>query len=245
VPRLEVEADSEDEVDDELADVPPWLAFRHSQRDIDRVLRDRRQSYQGPTHSQTQAHAGPSRQQWRKTRSLSMSTWSGREAASVGDAGEAEEGLWNLDEDEVDNDPPLLVLKPLRDDEVLGPSNGPPSRANSLPGSKHASPRKVSMVGTSSPLAATAMLQVPIPLNISAALAASPRNRARALSPERRSPAHSSAALSTPVDTPTGQAAEYLKFLAEHAKNVNIVMELSLEGQEVQYINNAINEVTG
>jgi serine/threonine-protein kinase RIM15 len=182
-----------------------------------------------------------------------MSAWRGRDAASVGDAGEAEaeEGLWNLDEDEVDNEPPLLVMKPIpssRDEEVMGTSIGlgglssAPSRANSLPGSKHASPRKGISVG-GSPLAATQSLQVPIPMNLGPAFAASPRARARDLSPERRSPG--SGAISTPADTPTGQAAEYLKFLAEHAKNVNIVMELSLEDQEVQYINNAINEVTG
>ena len=170
--------------------------------------------------------------------------WRGRDSASVGDANEAEEGLWNLDEDEVDNEPPLLVMKPIptREDEVLAPTNSAPSRANSLPGSKHASPRKGISVG-GSPLAATQSLQVPIPTNLAPAFAASPRSRVRNLSPEGRSPG--SGAMSTPVDTPTGQAAEYLKFLAEHAKNVNIVMELSLEDKEVQYINNAINEVTG
>ena len=36
-----------------------------------------------------------------------------------------------------------------------------------------------------------------------------------------------------------------LKFLAEHAKSVNIVMELGLHGEEIQYVNDAILEVTG
>ena len=36
-----------------------------------------------------------------------------------------------------------------------------------------------------------------------------------------------------------------LKFLAEHAKSVNIVMELSLQGEEIQYVNDAILEVIG
>ena len=36
-----------------------------------------------------------------------------------------------------------------------------------------------------------------------------------------------------------------LKFLAEHAKSVNIVMEFSLQGEEIQYVNDAILEVIG
>lgn len=36
-----------------------------------------------------------------------------------------------------------------------------------------------------------------------------------------------------------------LKFLAEHAKSVNIVMELGLQGEEIQYVNDAILEVIG
>ncbi|KAK4684867.1 serine/threonine-protein kinase RIM15, partial [Tremellales sp. Uapishka_1] len=45
--------------------------------------------------------------------------------------------------------------------------------------------------------------------------------------------------------TPKGQAAEDLRFLADHAKSVNIVMELSLQGEEIQYVNDAILEVVG
>ena len=38
---------------------------------------------------------------------------------------------------------------------------------------------------------------------------------------------------------------EDLKFLAEHAQSVNIVMELSLQGEEILYVNDAILEVIG
>jgi serine/threonine-protein kinase RIM15 len=41
------------------------------------------------------------------------------------------------------------------------------------------------------------------------------------------------------------QAVEDLRFLAEHAKMVNIVMELSLQGEEILYVNDAIMEVIG
>lgn len=45
--------------------------------------------------------------------------------------------------------------------------------------------------------------------------------------------------------TPKAQAAEDLRFMAEHAKMVNIVMELSLQEEEIIYVNEAIMEVTG
>ena len=47
------------------------------------------------------------------------------------------------------------------------------------------------------------------------------------------------------LKTPKAQDASDLKSLAEHAKSVNIVMELGLQGEEIQYINDAIMEVTG
>lgn len=43
----------------------------------------------------------------------------------------------------------------------------------------------------------------------------------------------------------TGHAIEELRTLAEQAKSVNIVMELSLQGQEILYVNDAIFEVIG
>ena len=46
-------------------------------------------------------------------------------------------------------------------------------------------------------------------------------------------------------DTPKANDVEDLRFLAEHAKMVNIVMELGLQGEEIQYVNDAIMEVTG
>lgn len=43
----------------------------------------------------------------------------------------------------------------------------------------------------------------------------------------------------------TVQAIDELKILAEQAKSINIVMELSLQGQEILYVNDAIFEVIG
>jgi serine/threonine-protein kinase RIM15 len=45
--------------------------------------------------------------------------------------------------------------------------------------------------------------------------------------------------------TPKAADVEDLRFLAEHAKMVNIVMELGLQGEEIQYVNDAIMEVAG
>lgn len=45
--------------------------------------------------------------------------------------------------------------------------------------------------------------------------------------------------------TPKAVTADDLKALAEQAKSVNIVMELSLQGEEIQYVNDAIMEVIG
>lgn len=45
--------------------------------------------------------------------------------------------------------------------------------------------------------------------------------------------------------SPKAQAIDDLKFLAEHAKSVNIVMELSLQGEIVEYVNDAVLEVLG
>lgn len=45
--------------------------------------------------------------------------------------------------------------------------------------------------------------------------------------------------------TPKAQGVEDLRFLAEQAKSVNIVMELSLQETDIQYINDAIMEVIG
>lgn len=45
--------------------------------------------------------------------------------------------------------------------------------------------------------------------------------------------------------TPKAIATDDLRYLAEHAKSVNIVMELSLQGEEIQYVNDAILEVIG
>jgi serine/threonine-protein kinase RIM15 len=49
----------------------------------------------------------------------------------------------------------------------------------------------------------------------------------------------------TSAETPKAQAVEDLRFLAEHAKMVNIVMELSLKEEQILYVNEAIMEVTG
>lgn len=47
------------------------------------------------------------------------------------------------------------------------------------------------------------------------------------------------------VPPETTQAIQDLRALAEQAKNINIVMELSLQGEEILYVNDAIYEVIG
>lgn len=46
-------------------------------------------------------------------------------------------------------------------------------------------------------------------------------------------------------DTAKARGVEDLKFMAEQARMINIVMELGLQGEEIQYVNDAILEVTG
>lgn len=46
-------------------------------------------------------------------------------------------------------------------------------------------------------------------------------------------------------DAAKAKGLEDLRFMAEQAKMVNIVMELGLQGEEIQYVNDAILEVTG
>ncbi|KIR30593.1 hypothetical protein I309_00731 [Cryptococcus deuterogattii LA55] len=68
-----------------------------------------------------------------------------------------------------------------------------------------------------------------------------------ALSEPRHSPLSTAVSVAEPGKglSPKAQAIDDLKFLAEHAKSVNIVMELSLQGEIVAYVNDAVLEVLG
>jgi serine/threonine-protein kinase RIM15 len=48
-----------------------------------------------------------------------------------------------------------------------------------------------------------------------------------------------------PAVSQTTQAIQDLRTLAEQVKSINIVMELSLQGEEILYVNDAIYEVLG
>ena len=130
---------------------------------------------------------------------------------------EAEKGFWNFgDEDE--NEPLLFVMRP-------GPVVGREEPRFDREFGAAVAERKLSPVG--------AHLQVPEPPSSAVSLEV---------------PSPDTAGTDTAkqiVGTPKAFAAEDLKLLAEQAKNVNIVMELSLHGEEIQYVNDAIMEVVG
>jgi serine/threonine-protein kinase RIM15 len=69
---------------------------------------------------------------------------------------------------------------------------------------------------------------------------------AATVSPDVLSSQHTGRTAVGPVEgTPKARGVDDLRFLAEHAKSVNIVMELSLQGEEILYVNEAIMEVIG
>lgn len=141
---------------------------------------------------------------------------------------EAEKGFWNFDAEEVENEPLMFVMRPREEsrfDETFRSALSPQG-PSPLPGSSPIS--DTLRLAESTP---GLMLQTASPTSPTA-----PSSGRTAEAPQTASP---------PTGTPKQQAAEDLKLLADHAKSVNIVMELSLEEQEVQYINDAILEVTG
>ncbi|WVQ71287.1 hypothetical protein IAR50_000813 [Cryptococcus sp. DSM 104548] len=183
----------------------------------------------------------------------SHSDWPGREwyveillaVANLGrvlDWWEAEKIFWNFDA-ETENEPLVFVMKPAREREeskfeqefraaissnrsasgsgvgVWGLSDPNYSPA-SMGGSAEASGR-ASVVGDALPM---------LSLNVPSAEIEGPQT-AR---PEEQAQA-----------SPKAQNIDDLRFMADHAKSVNIVMELSLHDEVVEYVNDAIMEVTG
>ena len=133
---------------------------------------------------------------------------------------QAEKGFWNFDEED-DNEPIMFVMKPqgAKEDSRFDKEFGA-----ALTEHRH-SPASAT-VQVLEPPATAVLLEVPSPTSTFG----SGGNTAKAVI----------------VDTPkNATAAEDLKFLAEHAKSVNIVMELGLQEEEIQYVNDAIMEVIG
>lgn len=131
---------------------------------------------------------------------------------------EAEKGFWNFDEED-ENEPLLFVMKPHREE----------SRFDDQFKAALANDRF-------SPLANTARTMNEPHSAVSL----------ETLSPNNLSGEYTARTAVGPVaGTPKPQATEDLRFLAEYAKSVNIVMELSLQGEEILYVNDAIMEVIG
>jgi serine/threonine-protein kinase RIM15 len=131
---------------------------------------------------------------------------------------EAEKGFWNFD-DEDENEPIVFVMKP----------------SNAKEESRFDQDFKAALDRPDPSLKLTTLQLPEPPTAINVELS----------SPDTAGPLTSQTAVAPSSGTPKAQAVEDLRFLAEHAKSVNIVMELSLQGEEIQYINDAIMEVTG
>ncbi|WWC60586.1 uncharacterized protein I303_103160 [Kwoniella dejecticola CBS 10117] len=135
---------------------------------------------------------------------------------------EAEKGFWNFDEDD-ENEPLLFVMKPSREGLKEEPRFEQEFKAALAIGDSRYSPALLPTVVSDRPASAIS-LEVPSPTSSAPYTAKAP---------------------GPGVGTPKAQAVEDLRFLAEHAKSVNIVMELSLQGEQIEYVNDAIMEVVG
>lgn len=133
---------------------------------------------------------------------------------------EAEKGFWNFDEDA--DEPLSLLLRPTRD---IPQFELEPGRSE-LEASQVFSPQ--SAAGEQQDLSQSATT-VTLP---NSQIFDSPAVSAADAKDEQ------------PLDDTT-QAIEDLRVLAEEAQMVNIVMELSLQGEEIIYVNDAIYEVIG
>ena len=131
---------------------------------------------------------------------------------------EAEKGFWNFDEED-ENEPLLFVMKPIKEESRFDEQfKAAIADIQSLP---HLAAHRV-------------------PDEPSSAISV------ETLSPENLSDIYTGrTALGPDAGTPMNRGVEHLRVLAEHAKSVNIVMELSLHGEEIQYVNDAIMEVIG
>ncbi|OXC70861.1 hypothetical protein AYX13_00277 [Cryptococcus neoformans] len=153
--------------------------------------------------------------------------WPGREwyveillaVANLGrvlDWWEAEKGFWNFDA-ETENDQLLFVLKPREEQRFDQEFRATLSEPRYSPLST-----AVSVAG-----------DLPSALSLDAT------------SPDVPSPQTTKSEEPGKGLSPKALAIDDLKFLAEHAKSVNIVMELSLQGEIVEYVNDAVLEVLG
>lgn len=133
---------------------------------------------------------------------------------------EAEKGFWNFDED---SDEPLpLFLRPTKDipQFELEPGRTYPEHAQVF-----SSPSVVAEQDLSQSVTTITLPRSQVGDSSPTVTAVDPKEESR-------------------VDDAT-QAIEDLRMLAEEAQNVNIVMELSLQGEEIIYVNDAIYEVIG
>ncbi|ORY28595.1 hypothetical protein BCR39DRAFT_559411 [Naematelia encephala] len=130
---------------------------------------------------------------------------------------EAEKGFWKFDEVD-ENEPLLFVMKPGKEESRFDEQfKAALADISSSPGSETLQIRDASL----------SEIHAGIP------------------SPDTLSTPFTGKTIGPTAGTPKAQAVDDLRFLAEHAKSVNIVMELGLQSIEIQYINDAILEVTG
>ena len=133
---------------------------------------------------------------------------------------EAEKGFWNFD-DEGDHEPLVFVLKPTKEESKFDQEFKAAVPAQMSPA--------VSTLQMAEPPTAVS-LELPSPDGLSGSGSGTFTGRT---------------AIGAVAGTPRARAIDDLRYLAEHAKMVNIVMELSLQGEEILYVSDAISEVTG
>lgn len=147
--------------------------------------------------------------------------------ARVLDWWEAEKGFWNFDEDDAGDAPLTYILRPAR--EFSHDENDPSS-------ARTADSAGVSPVTLPAPDRSLSTATITLPPSLrqsSTAIVTLPSESG-------------DGPLSSPLVPPeTSQAIEDLRTLAEQAKSINIVMELSLQGEDILYVNDAIFEVIG
>jgi serine/threonine-protein kinase RIM15 len=131
---------------------------------------------------------------------------------------EAEKGFWNFDEED-ENEPLLFVMRPGKEE-----SRFDQEFKAAVPDQSSPATQALSIPQGDGPLSAVS-LELPSPNTSGGGGTAKPPNVSTMGSP--------------------GGHVDDLRFMAEHAKSVNIVMELGLHGEEVDYVNDAILEVTG
>lgn len=134
---------------------------------------------------------------------------------------EAEKGFWNFDDDDQD-EPLLFVMKPAAREEQ-----------------RFEQSFKSALESTRS---SPAVPVAPLPRTDSPAVLLSDGD-GRSQHSDQRSQNTTPAPVLT--ERPKAQAAEELRLMAEHAKSVNIVMELSLGGEIIEWVNPAWREVIG